>query len=112
MPDFGLSGAVREGLSRVFARYPAIRQVLIFGSRAKGNYRDGSDIDLAVLAPDMDADSFTRLWNEIDALPLVFKVDCLHWDTLGNEALKAKILEEGQGFLAYRDSARTGIRST
>ncbi len=69
---YGLSPTIIEDLRQVFAHYPDIHQVLIFGARAKGNYKDGSDIDLAVIAPGMSDSTFTQLWNEIDALPLVF----------------------------------------
>jgi len=93
---FGLSPAILGDLRRVFAAYPEIEQVLIFGSRAKGNFRDGSDIDLAVFAPTMNEAAFTRLWNKLDALPILFKMDVLHWDTLGNTRLKDKITGEGR----------------
>lgn len=79
-----------------FKNFPEIDQVLIFGSRAKNTFRDGSDIDLAVVAPEMKPEIFIQLWNEIDALPIVFKVDCLHFDLLENSELKAKILKEGK----------------
>lgn len=92
---FGLSGDVRSDLSSVFRRYAEVQQVRIFGSRATGRYGAGSDIDLAVLAPTMTNDRFTQLWSDIDALPLVFKVDLLHWDTLENPVLKEKIMCEG-----------------
>ena len=98
---FGLSGDVRAELTSVFHRYPEIEQVRIFGSRATANYGSGSDIDLAVLAPSMTNDRFTQLWNDIDALPLVFKVDLLHWDTLANLALKEKIMREGLLFYSH-----------
>jgi predicted nucleotidyltransferase len=99
---FGLSARIRADFARVFARYPTIEQVLIFGSRAKGSARTGSDIDLAVFAPRMTDPDFARLWIEIDDLPLVFKVDLLHWDRLANQALKDKIPREGRLFYARR----------
>lgn len=91
----GLSPAILADLAGVFARYPEIRQVLLYGSRAKGSWKPGSDIDLAVLAPEMSEARFAQLWCDIDDLPLIFKVDCLHWDRLGNLRLKEKILAEG-----------------
>jgi proline iminopeptidase len=94
----GLSDDISEDFRRVFSRYPDIEKVMIFGSRAKGHYRDGSDIDLAVFAPAMPDSTFTRLWREVDALPVVFKVDLLHWDRLGNPGLKEKVLLEGRPF--------------
>lgn len=95
---FGLNDAVYADIAAVFARYPAIQQVLIFGSRAKGTAKPGSDIDLAVVAPAMDAATFTQLWNELDALPLIFKLDVLHLDTLMQPGLKTRIENEGRCF--------------
>ena len=51
---FGLSDTVIQELQDVFRRYSNIQKVLIFGSRSKGNYRAGSDIDLAVIGKDVD----------------------------------------------------------
>ena len=92
---FGLSARIRADFIRVFERYPQIERVLIFGSRAKGSAKPGSDIDLAVLAPQMTDAVFAQLWNAIDDLPLVFKVDLIHWDRLANLELKDKIRREG-----------------
>lgn len=95
---YGLSELVTDQLLAIFAHYSDIEAVYLFGSRATGQYRDGSDIDLAVCAPTMPSHVFSRLWNEVDALPIVFKVDCLHFEQLENEALKEKILREGVRF--------------
>jgi proline iminopeptidase len=57
-----------------------------------------SDFDLAVVAPDMSNQEFSRLWNELSDLPVLFKLDVLHWDKLKNASLKNKILSEGQSF--------------
>ena len=95
---FGLSSAVIDSLRDLFANYRSIEKVLIFGSRAKGTAKSASDIDLAVFAPSMSAQEFTQLWSELDNLPLVFKLDVLHWDRLDNKELKAKILAEGDTF--------------
>lgn len=94
--DTGLSDSILGDLRRVFATYPEIEQVLIFGSRAKGTFKDGSDIDLAVFAQHMSEPRFTQLWNELDALPLIFKMDVLHWNKLGNQRLKDRIPAEGK----------------
>jgi len=93
---FGLSAAIVQDLRAVFAKYPEIDSVLVFGSRAKGTFKAGSDIDLAVFAPAMSDQRFTQLWGELDGLPLVFKMDILHWDRLRNERLKSKIPAEGK----------------
>ena len=95
---YGLSAEIINQLQTVFQGYADIESVYMFGSRAAGTFRDGSDIDLAVIAPAMTDSTFTALWNEVDALPLVFKVDCIHFEQLENKALKKKILEHGVQF--------------
>lgn len=95
---YGLSPSIIADMCAVFAQYPAIEKVLLFGSRAKNTWKDGSDIDLAVMGPTLSGPDFTKLWNQLDDSPLVFKVDCLHWDRLSNFTLKDKILREGKQF--------------
>jgi proline iminopeptidase len=107
---FGLSERIHADFDRVFEQFPAIERVLIFGSRAKGSARAGSDIDLAVVAPAMTDAEFARLWSQVDDLPLVFKVDLLHWDRLANPALKDKIRREGTPFFE-RSARRRRVRS-
>jgi predicted nucleotidyltransferase len=95
---FGLSADIFASFAEVFARYPAIERVLIFGSRARGTAKPWSDIDLAVVAPAMTDQEFSRLWNELDDLPIVFKLDVLHFDRLERLDLKEKILSQGRRF--------------
>lgn len=95
---FGLAERHWVDFERIFSRYPKIEQVLIFGSRAKGTAKPWSDFDLAVIAPTLSDSEFSRLWNEIEDLPLVFKVDLLHWDRLPQDRLREKVLLEGRPF--------------
>lgn len=95
---FGLAEHHYRDIVQVFRRYPNIEQVLIFGSRAKGTDKPYSDFDLAVVAPNMSEQEFSRLWNELDALELVFKLDVLHWDKLVQPKLKESIMTHGQYF--------------
>lgn len=95
---FGLAQRHYHDIVSVFRHYPDIEKVLIFGSRAKGTHKPYSDIDLAVVAPNMDDREFSRLWNELDALELVFKLDVLHWDKLGQQKLKDSIMTHGRYF--------------
>lgn len=94
--NFGLSDDILSDLAAVSRRYPYIEKVVIFGSRARGTAKPSSDVDLAVIAPGMDDQEFTRLWNDLDGLPLVFQLDVLHFDRLANPSLKEKILRDGK----------------
>ena len=94
----GISAEICATLVQVFARFGTIEKVFLFGSRAKNTYKNGSDIDLAVFSSKMSGAEFSNLWNQIDALPIIFTIDILHWDALTNLALKEKIVSEGQLF--------------
>lgn len=95
---FGLAEHHYRDIVQVFRRYPNIEQVLIFGSRAKGTDKPYSDFDLAVVAPNMSEQEFSRLWNDLDALELVFKLDVLHWDKLVQPKLKESIMTHSHCF--------------
>ncbi|MDR2803261.1 MAG: nucleotidyltransferase domain-containing protein [Treponema sp.] len=45
---YGLSGRTLSALDAIFRKYSGIQQVILYGSRAKGCYREGSDIDIAL----------------------------------------------------------------
>ncbi len=102
----GLSVSLLEQLRDVFGRYPEVHQVVIYGSRANGSYKPGSDIDLAVFADDISSIRFAYLWGELEELPLIFTLDVVHWDTLSNARLKQRIVDEGVPLLPSRTPER------
>jgi predicted nucleotidyltransferase len=95
---FGLSQKNVDRLSGVFAKYPLIDHIDIFGSRAKGTFRSGSDIDLAVYTKGGDDPQFSNLWLDVDALPIAFKIDLVDMNRLQNEKLAASIKRDGVRF--------------
>ena len=50
----GLSTKTIESLRYVFSQYPAIQKVILYGSRAKGNFKAASDIDLTMMTTEKD----------------------------------------------------------
>lgn len=86
-PQFGLPTATLEKLNRVFAQHSAIDTVLIYGSRAKGNYRSGSDIDLTIKGSEISFAEFMQIENQIDDLMLPYTVDLSQYKQLNNNEL-------------------------
>ena len=76
---FGLSDMVIKELQEVFRRHKNIQKVLIFGSRSKGNFRPGSDIDLAVIGKDIDYNQLLTIRCEIDDLDMIYTIDLLDY---------------------------------
>lgn len=95
---FGVDDKILKSIAAVFARHPLVHEARIYGSRARGDFRTGSDIDIALFAPNLDFSEFLRIRGELDDLPCLYKLDTTHIDTLGNEDLKRSILKDGAAF--------------
>ena len=104
---FGLSPATLDKLNSVFAQHSAIDTVLIYGSRAKGNYRTGSDIDLTIKGSEISFAEFMQIENQIDDLMLPYTVDLSQYKQLSNTELIAHIDRVGVEIYA-RDAERIG----
>lgn len=103
---FGLSPATLEKLNSVFAQHAAIDSVLLYGSRAKGNYRAGSDIDLIIKGDEIPFDELMQIENEIDDLMLPYTVDLSQYQQLENTGLIAHIDRVGVAIYKKLDTRR------
>lgn len=95
---YGLSDTVIKELQDVFRRHANIRKVLIFGSRSKGNYREGSDIDLALIGNGIDYRQLLEILCEIDDLELLYSVDLLDYQKKKGTPIGDHIDRVGQVF--------------
>ena len=93
MSKFGLSQRIINELAAYFASKPLIDKVIIFGSRAKGNFHNGSDIDLAVWTDEHD--SVFKIAGELDDLDTPYKFDVVDYKTLTHEGMKKNIDTDG-----------------
>jgi predicted nucleotidyltransferase len=91
----GLPAHAVARMRSVFSAHPGIEQVVLFGSRAKGNYKPASDIDLAVLGT-VDSSEIARIDWELDDLLLPWEIDLLQFDQLNNPDLREHIARVGQ----------------
>lgn len=96
MNNFGLPERTVSELINFFKSKPEIEKVLIYGSRAKGTYKNGSDIDFAIWT-DNDENSYRILW-ELDELPTPYTFDVTNYKFLTNENLKKSIDSDGKLF--------------
>ncbi len=73
---FGLKESTIRQIQSVFARYPQVKKATLYGSRAKGNYKTGSDIDLTLMGgEDLTLKVLYRIMDEIDDLLLPYTFD-------------------------------------
>jgi uncharacterized protein len=96
--DFGLSSRAMDLLGSAFAADLRINRALIYGSRAKGNYRPGSDIDIALDAPLMTYSDCVRLATTLDDLMLPWRIDLSLLHQIDNPALLDHIARVGKPF--------------
>ncbi|MBL8694392.1 MAG: nucleotidyltransferase domain-containing protein [Planctomycetes bacterium] len=82
-------------LRSTFRRFPCVREVRLFGSRANGTARRASDIDLAISAPDATADQWLELTDAIEAAPIIYEFDLVRRERAQNSKLLKKIEREG-----------------
>ena len=87
--------ALIEDLALRLARHPTIERVWLFGSRARGDNFERSDIDLAVEAPTMDHHDWLKLKLDFeDEAPTLLLIDLVRQEE-ASEQLREQIREEG-----------------
>ncbi|MFA4815177.1 MAG: nucleotidyltransferase domain-containing protein [Candidatus Gracilibacteria bacterium] len=94
MDKFGLTSDQISQIQQVFSRFPKVKKVWIFGSRARGDFKRSSDIDLAYEADDFSLDEELGLRSALSALPLPYKIDLVGIHTIKEEAFLKKVMEE------------------
>ena len=72
---------------------PAVRRIVLFGSRAVGDHDERSDVDLAISAPDMTRGDFAVLLDRVSEALTLYKVE-LSWLEAMPEELRARVLAQ------------------
>ncbi|WP_026905227.1 nucleotidyltransferase domain-containing protein [Pedobacter glucosidilyticus] len=80
--DMGLEPNDILKIKTVFMEYPQLDSVLIYGSRAKGNYRPASDIDLTLIGKDLTSSLLSEIEFKLDDLLLPYKFDISIYDKI------------------------------
>lgn len=96
--SFGLPAHAVDALRGVFQGWPQIQRVLLYGSRAKGSYRPGSDIDLVIEGEELTLSQLLAIENQIDDLLLPWMVDISLKHQIDNAALLEHIARAGVAF--------------
>ena len=94
----GLNPVTINSINLTFAKYPQIKKVMLYGSRAKGNYKKGSDIDLSMLGEDLTYKIQLDVFDDLDELLLPYKIDLSVFDYLDNTNLRDHIERVGVVF--------------
>lgn len=98
MPDFGLPDKTLAAIRQILADCPAIEKAILYGSRAKGNYRPGSDIDLTLIGDQLDLSILGELAARLEDSPIPYQVDLSLWHQLDHAKLRDHIERVGVVF--------------
>ena len=110
---FGLDVDTLRNIRKTIAQFPHIEKVLIYGSRAKGNYKAGSDIDITLVAEDLTLkNSVYPLSTALDDLHLPYTFDISILDQLENPDFVDHILRIGKTFYQKENNVRKGWKET
>ena len=94
---YGLSDRTLDTLDLIFRKYPGIIQAVLYGSRARGNFRNGSDIDIALMTNgDFSNTDLSRIAGDFEDSDMPYLVDVLVYDKLSNQNLKDHIDQAGK----------------
>lgn len=98
MTTTGLDNSDIKKIQSVFNLHPEIEKAILFGSRAKGNYKPASDIDLTLVGNDLTLTIQQTIENELDDLLLPYKFDISIYHTISSNELLNHIERVGQLF--------------
>jgi len=88
---FGLEDHIIEQIAHVLEEQPKVDKAYIFGSRAKGNYRPDSDIDIAVKGFELSVEDILRMSAAMDKPGIGYAVDLVDYDSIKEEALREHV---------------------
>lgn len=93
--QWGLSDRTLATVREILGRYPEIERAVLYGSRAMGNYREGSDIDLTLVGAAVTQATRGHVWNDLDDSDIPYLVDVSVLRDISNPSLVDHIQRVG-----------------
>lgn len=90
-PKHGLSLQTLARVGEVLRRFPEVEKATLFGSRAKGTHRPGSDIDLALAGQGLDWRTISRIDDALDELLLPYNFSLIRLDAATDPDVAAHV---------------------
>lgn len=98
---FGLSAEDIQQISDIILCFPEVYQAIIFGSRAMGNYKNGSDVDIALKGKNISHEIITEIKYRLnEETPMPYFFDVVDYDELQNKELLIHIDQFGKIFFS------------
>jgi predicted nucleotidyltransferase len=86
-----LSQETANQIINILKKDEKVQKIILFGSRAKGTAKSGSDIDLAIVGENINFRDLCRFGVQLDDLDLPYQIDLVDYNTITNPELKSHI---------------------
>ena len=100
---YGLPDTTIKKINAVFASFPEVDQVVLYGSRAKRSFKPGTDIDLSMYGAGLTSGLLGTIAERLDELLLPYMIDLSVFAELKHTELEAHITRVGVVFYARDD---------
>ena len=108
---FGLPASAIEKIGKVFASYPQVQRAVLYGSRAKGNFKHGSDIDITLMGAALTQQLLGNIAEALDDLLLPYSIDLSIFADLNHPDLEAHIARVGVVFYERDGDGNGGVEA-
>lgn len=103
---YGFLPEERDLMNQIFASIPHIKKVMLYGSRAKGNFREFSDVDITLFGEDLTHDDLLMLCERLDESNLPYMYDVSIFGQLTNQNFIDHIRRVGVFIYSREDYTR------
>lgn len=103
--NHGLTSETEDRIRSVLARFPGVEKAVLYGSRAKGNYKRGSDIDLTLFGDQLNNCTLADIDDKLDDLLLPYKIDISIFENISHSDLIDHIRRVGVVFYEKQAAA-------
>lgn len=92
---YGIAVEALDSIIKTIRKQNKVKKLILFGSRAKNNFRKGSDIDIAIIADELSLSELNQIRVDLSELLLPYKVDVIDYMTISNKDIIEHINKVG-----------------
>ncbi|MFN3907632.1 MAG: nucleotidyltransferase domain-containing protein [Flavobacterium sp.] len=96
--SFGLPDTTVQKMNDVFRRFPEIEEVILYGSRAKGTFKEGSDIDITLIGSKLNNTNLSEIITWLEELNTPYFMDVSIFHAISSNELLDHIKRVGKIF--------------
>lgn len=92
----GITAEDLESIVTAIKKNRKVKKIILFGSRAKGNYKKGSDIDIAIIEDEISFNQLNQIRVDVNELMLPYNIDIIDFKKIKNKELRKHIIRVGE----------------